>query len=237
MDNENFVYYGYVNIYDKVFTKERLNKWKNHIISSYEIVYNVLQEKIDNSFKIKFHMNPSLLKEVIWDGVIGMKKITDSEYNSVEDPNTFKIAAYLSYWFLRHKPISFYCSKNQRLEDLELFTTKNLEAKQLEDERQKLIWQVKHINELVAVQMVSTFIFDFEKQICSSKRCKNKTNNFSFEDFDDMLDVFLRKLTYYFSYRAIAPKVIEHLLEAYTFHPAWDLTGVQWQIEKDKTLC
>ena len=37
-----------------------------------------------------------------------------------------------------------------------------------------------------------------------------------------------RKLTYYFAYRALAPKMIEHILEAYTFHPAWGLTGPHW---------
>lgn len=41
----------------------------------------------------------------------------------------------------------------------------------------------------------------------------------------------MQKLTYYFTYRAIAPKVIEHMLEGYAFHPAWGLTGPHWNTE------
>ena len=58
--------------------------------------------------------------------------------------------------------------------------------------------------------------------------------NFSFTDFEEMRETILKKLTYYFSYRAITPKVIEHILEAYTFHPAWGLTGAHWNKKEEE---
>lgn len=237
MEND-FVYYGYVDIYDDIFTEERLYEWKKHIVNSYKVVRDVLKQKIDPDSPIEFCVNYSLLKEVIVDAVIGMKKITDSSFNSVENPNAFKVAAYLSYWWLRHKPVCVYYPADFELDDVNIYIHDKMDEKKLDEEQKKLAWQLKHINELVAVQLVSTYIFDFDNQVCTQQRCdriKRKDGaNFSFENFDQMMEVFLRKLTYYFSYRAIAPKMIEHMLEAYTFHPAWGLTGAQWSIEKEE---
>ncbi len=237
MEND-FVYYGYVDIYDDIFTEERLYEWKKHIVNSYKVVRDVLTQKIDPDSPIEFCVNYSLLKEVIVDAVIGMKKITDSSFNSVENPNAFKVAAYLSYWWLRHKPVCVYYPADFELDDVNVYTRDKMNEEKLDEEQKKLAWQLKHINELVAVQLVSTYIFDFDNQVCTPRQCdkikKKDGANFSFENFDQMMEVFLRKLTYYFSYRAIAPKMIEHMLEAYTFHPAWGLTGVQWSIGKEE---
>lgn len=234
---EKFVYYDYVNIYDNIFTEERLYEWKQHIVESYRAVYTNLKEKIDYDSPIQFNVSISLLDEVITDAVIGMRKITDSAFNSVEDPNAFKIAAYLSYWWLRHKPVSVHYPENYRLEDVHIKIDKTLSDEENEEARQKLIWRLKHINELVAVQMVVTYIFDLDKKVCGILECTklkhNEGANFNFSDYDEMLEIFLMKLTYYFSYRAIAPKMIEHLLEAYTFHPAWCLTGAQWNLDDE----
>lgn len=235
-----YIYYDYLNIYDdKVFTYERANGWKKHIVNCYEDVYRGLRAKIDPVSAIHFNLSASLLDEVIVDAIIGMRKITESDNNSVSDPNPFKIAAYLSYWWLRHKPVSLYYSKECRLENVQILTDSSMTSeKEKEQKRQELCWQLKHINELVAVQMVSTYIFDFENVVCDGTVCNMlKDNNyaqFAFEGFEDMREVFLKKLTYYFSYRAIAPKIIEHMLEAYTFHPAWGLTGAHWG-EKEET--
>lgn len=51
---------------------------------------------------------------------------------------------------------------------------------------------------------------------------------FGFDDFNQQRQIMLQKMMYYFVYRAIAPKVIEHMLEGYAFHPAWCLTGAHW---------
>lgn len=233
--DEKIIYYDYVNICDdKVFTKERLYKWEKHIVSSYEKVFKKIKEKMNADSPILFNLNLSLLYEVVIDAVIGMKKITESQYNSVEEPNAFKIAAYLSYWWLRHKPVSVHYPVEYAIEDVNLKNPSPDEDLN-EKECNKLAWQLKHINELVAVQMVATFVFDFSKVVCDGKICsvvkKKEQGNFCFVSFEEMRDELLKKLTYYFSYRAIAPKMIEHLLEAYTFHPAWGLTGPQWKVE------
>lgn len=124
------------------------------------------------------------------------------------------------------------------MDDVNVYTRDKMNEEKLDEEQKKLAWQLKHINELVAVQLVSTYIFDFDNQVCTQRQCdkikKKDGANFSLENFDQMMEVFLRKLTYYFSYRAIAPKMIEHMLEAYTFHPAWGLTGVQWSFGKEE---
>ena len=230
---DKFVFLKSVDVYDeKVFTKERSHSWKEHILNSYEDVYNGLKTKMDETNAIiGFAINKPLLDEVIIDAIIGMRKITDSKYTSIEDPNAFKIISYLAYWWLRHKPVSIHFPKGFQLNEL-LISGEYTSEEAKEYERQKLIWQLKHVNELVAVQMVITYIFNFEKVLCNDKICKkiksSESEKFCFQNFDEMKEVILKKLTYYFSYRALAPKMIEHILEGYTFHPAWGLTGVQW---------
>lgn len=227
------VYYGRMEIADdKVFTKQRMREWRNHLLDSYEVVFEQLKSKIDHVSPIQFCLSRSLLDEVIVDAVIGMRKIVDSSNNSVNDPNPFKIAAYLGYWWLRHKPVSLHYPGNYRLEDVQIVSDGTLTAEENEDNRQRLAWQLKHINEIVAVVAVTTYIFDFDKEICDESLCehiKRQDECFTFSNFSEMKDTILDKLLYYFSYRTIAPKVIEHLLEGYTFHPAWALTGALWQ--------
>lgn len=94
-----------------------------------------------------------------------MKKITDSSFNSVENPNAFKVAAYLSYWWLRHKPVCVYYPAGFELDDVNVYTRDKMNEEKLDEEQKKLAWQLKHINELVAVQLVSTYIFDFDNQV------------------------------------------------------------------------
>lgn len=235
MENTH-IYYDYLDIYDdKIFTKKRVNEWKQHLLDCYEDVYKGLKSKLDYESPVCFNLSISLLDEVLVDAVIGMKKIISSENNLVEDPNPFKIAAYLSYWWLRHKPVYLHYPIGYRLEDVKV----NADTPMSEEEREKkcrdFCWQLKHINELVAVQIVSTYIFNFERIICDKPiftviKLKEK-EKLCFSNFEEMRDDILKKLTYYFSYRAIAPKMIEHLLEAYTFHPAWGLTGPHWKKE------
>ncbi|MDO5151112.1 MAG: hypothetical protein Q4D76_17235 [Oscillospiraceae bacterium] len=182
-------------------------------------------------------MNKSLLEETIVDSIIGMRKIVDSRNNSVENPNSFKIISYISYWWLRHKPIYIHFPANYDIKSIEIKRNKNEADDSYEKRKLNTIWQLKHMNELVAVHMVLHYIFDFDKTVCKSRQCKRviKENdgNFCFECFDDMYKAIQKKLTYYFSYRTLAPKVIEHILEAYTFHPAWKLTGKHWNTKDE----
>lgn len=173
-----------------------------------------------------------MINEVVGDAVIGMSKIIDKTPHPVEHPNAFKISAYLGYWFLRHKPISVLYPNEVDLNRIQVAQGVKTDAKYLS-------WQLKHINESVAANIVTTFIFNFDQELCTSKCCtKIKKMNicdgkpaFFFDDFNHQRKIMIQKLTYYFTYRAIAPKVIEHILEGYAFHPAWHLTGPHWNTE------
>lgn len=227
-----YISYGEVPVYDDdFFTKARAKQWKNYFTICYDEVRKKLKTKMDSTCMIEFFLDYSLLRESIIDAIIGMKKIVDSKNNKVEKPNYFKLASYLSYWWLRHKPVSIHYPKNFNLNKDVTTIDKD------EEERKKLIWQLKHINEIVAVNFTLTFIFDFKNQIYSDKLCaklkEDDNTNFVFESFDEMRKVMMDKLTYYFCYRAIAPKIIEHILEGYTFHPAWALTGPHWRINDE----
>ena len=117
--------------------------------------------------------------------------------------------------------------------DLTLIITLMLDQKKnTPEDNKKLAWRIKHINEIVAVDFVLSFIFDFNKTLCDNRICnkirEHDDKSFNFNDFEQMRIIMIEKLIYYFCYRAIAPKVIEHILEAYTFHPAWELTAPHW---------
>lgn len=211
------------------FTTEKIAEWKIFIANSCRSICNGLIGKVAPEYHLKYFVSESLIEEVVGDAVIGMSKIIDKTPHLIEHPNAFKIAAYLGYWFLRHKPISILYPKEVNLNKIQV-------ASGVQANAEHLSWQLKHINESVAVNIVTTFIFDFDKELCNSKQCnKIKNHNvcngqsaFSFVDFRHQRKIMLQKLTYYFTYRAIAPKVIEHILEGYAFHPAWNLTGPHW---------
>lgn len=227
------VYFDFVDVADeKVFTKQRMREWEKNLRDAYSDVLDEMQSKMSKDSPIQFFMNFSLLEETVVDAVIGMRKIVNSDNNFVEEPNAFKIAAYLTYWFLRHKPISTHFPEDFRLEYVKIQNTKNFSERDMQEECRRFAWQLKHINEYVAAQFALTYIFDFDKEICKMydyKRIqKTDGNKIIFDNFDDMKSKMFDKFIYYLSYRAIAPKVIEHILEAYTFHPAWGLTGAHW---------
>lgn len=224
---------------DDFFTKERLAEWRFFIANCCRDVCEGLIRKVDPKCYVSYFLSESLVNEVVGDAVIGMAKIINKTPHPVEHPNAFKIAAYLGYWFLRHKPISVLYPEKVNLDLIQVASGVQTDAKYLS-------WQLKHINEAVAVNIVTTFIFDFDKTLCDDKQCRKiKDNNmcdgqpaFEFDDFNHQRKILMQKLTYYFTYRAIAPKVIEHMLEGYAFHPAWCLTGPHWStnLSEDITL-
>lgn len=211
------------------FTKERLAEWRIYIANCCRGICEELVGKVDPKCYVQYFLSESLVNEVIGDAVIGMSKIIDKTPHHVDNPNAFKIAAYLGYWFIRHKPISVLYPQEVDLNKIQVASGVQTDAKYLS-------WQLKHINESVAVNIVTTFIFDFNKELCNDKRCKkikkknicDETSAFDFDDFNHQRKIMMQKLTYYFTYRAIAPKIIEHILEGYAFHPAWYLTGPHW---------
>ena len=218
---------------DKVFTESIVKGWRDHLLNSYEKIFCLMKKRIDPVSCIKFFLNDELVNETITDAIIGMRKIVEGVH-PIESPNAFKVAGYLAYWWMRHKPVSIHYPNNYTFDDIKIIDKEN---KNSENEQPNIAWQLKHINELVAIQIAANYVFKFDKVICKNYECdriKKASSNFSFSDFKEMRKVFLQKLLYYFCYRAITPKLIEHLLEGYTFHPAWDLTGKLWQHKENK---
>lgn len=226
------------------FNDERLDEWKRFIALRAKIICEELKNKVDVVCGVDYFVSYTLIKEVIRDAVVGMRKIIYRTPHDVEHPNAFKIAAYLSYWFMRHKPVSIYYPEETDLDFLKLKSEKDALSKE------ELSWKLKHINEVIAVDIVTSYLFDFEKVVCDERQCKfvtaantikvensethKKVNKklFDFKNFDELRALMINKLTYYFAYRAIAPKIIEHILEGYAFHPAWGLTGAHWETKE-----
>jgi len=228
------VYPSVVEVTDNVFTESVVRKWRERILDSYEIIFTMMKAKIDPVSPLKFFFSDTLVEEAIADAIIGMRKVVRGAH-PIEHPNTFKEAAYLAYWWLRHKPVSIHYPKNCPLESVQIVDG---DYEDKDNEQRKTAWQLKHINEVIAVHLVATYIFKFDKVLCEDRECKRikkASANFCFNDFTEMKKALLQKLTYYFAYRPITPKVIEHILEGYTFHPAWDLTGKFWQ--HNGTVC
>lgn len=230
------VYYDDLNVVDdEFFTLSRILDWKRDLLESYKAVLVELETKIDNDFPLDFFINHSLLDEVVVDAVIGLKKVSCVSNNSIEEPNEFKIVAYLTYWWLRHKPVSTHFPKGYRLENVILKDEEKMTDEEKVKARDKTTWQLKHINEFIAVEYATTSIFNFDRRVYSEKMFQKikKANDgkMIFESIDDVKSQMLDKFLYHLSYRAIAPKVIEHILEAYTIPPAWELTGAHWKTE------
>jgi len=233
-NDTNCIHAEYVKITnDNFFTKKQLSTWRIFIANCCCDICEKTIEKVDPSCEITYFLSASLVNEVIGDAVIGMGKIIDKTPHPIEQPNAFKIASYLSYWFLRHKPISVIYPKTTDLDKIQVASGVKTDAKYLS-------WQLKHMNESVAVNIATSYIFDFEKELCDITQCcnikkKNICNDipaFNFDNYNQQRQIMLQKLTYYFAYRAIAPKIIEHILEGYAFHPAWYLTGPHWNTVK-----
>lgn len=225
-------YYGYQSLYDDDFTLELVTGWKKDIVLSYESVMRGFKNKIDYSCPIRFTASKSLIDDVADDAVIGMRKISRNAYSGVKRPNQFKVTAYFAYWWLRHKPASVHTQRGFKLENVRIERPEGMEDEEYDFECQKFAWQLKHINELTAVHYCLTSIFQFENTVCgkvSGTHVKLRNGDrFVFDDFEAMRIELTDKLIYYFAYRPITPKVIEHILEAYTLHPAWKLTGKLW---------
>lgn len=232
-----------ITIEDEFFTKERIKDWRRLISECCRDVCVGLFNYLDVTSGISYFVNKALIDEAVFDAIIGLKKIINSTPNPVVKPNAFKISAYLSYWLLRHKPVSLLFNIKKEDDGKKVFIDfKDLVIpKSSEIDKKSLVWQLNHINEIIAVSFATSFIFDFEEVICDDNRCKyiiaNNTSKdkkecyFSFNSFNEQRKFMIEKLTYYFAYRAIAPKIIEHILEGYSFHPAWKLTGAHWKTE------
>lgn len=216
---------------NKFFTKEQFIEWYNLLLEFSTQSINVLNEEVGEIEGIDFDINTVLLHEVVYDAIVGLKTITKNDNYNVQKPNPFKIASYLGYWFLRHKPIIFMAKHNLNVDELTF-------NESIEKNRLNIITDIKHINEVTAARFMLRYIFelDCKKPVCKScdfKRVK-KTKYMFFDSFSDMFNAIYEKLLYYLCYRAISPKTLEHFLEAYTLHPYMPYTCDLWNTKNTK---
>jgi len=229
-------------LHDDFFTQERSDDWKDFMGRCCLRICENFKSNIDVVSGVEYFLSISILDEVVGDAVIGMNAIVNKTPHHIEAPNAFKIAAYLSYWFVRNKPIIFLYPNGTDLDSIVIANGKKID-------KNMLVWQIKHVNEIVAVDIATTLIFDFNNVVCKKSDCKRVAKNnivkiknelgiklidkrFDFSDFDELRKVITKKLTYFFTYRVITPKIIEHILEGYAFHPAWRLTGAHWSTKE-----
>lgn len=230
--NEGRIYFDKLAVADDIFTKEKMLSWEQDLMESYESILKMFLSKMDPESPVAFAMNPSLLDDAIVDAVLGLKKITQSTNNTVDEPNTFKIVAYVTYWFLRHKPIQIFLTSGAWVEDVTVANSKDYNEIELQEANNVLAWKIKHINEYVAVTFALSNVFNYDIKIFNDKdfnRIKTvQADRIPFDSFEEMTDALVDKLIYYLSYRAIAPKIIEHFLEGYTYYPNYGLTDEHW---------
>lgn len=226
------VYFDNLEVADDLFTEEIIYGWERALMTAYETILHDINEAKDPSCQVALAMNPSLLDDSIVDAVLGLKKITQSTNNTVDEPNTFKIVAYIMYWFLRHKPIQVYCSEGVWIEDVFVSNSSKYSKEEFDKLNKELAWKIKHVNEYVAVAFCLSHIFDYDVVVLSEKDFKKlkaaQGDRIPFDSFEEMTDALVDKLIYYVSYRAIAPKILEHFLEGYTYYPNHGLTDEHW---------
>lgn len=218
---------------DGFFDEALFAEWYNDLYECTENMLDHFKKVLGNIEGFYYQLNPIVLKEVVYDAIIGLRKIVQSKNNDVEEPNPFKIASHLGYWYIRHKPIMF-CQWDKDFDLEQIVFKKDIQN----DEELKLvtIWEIKHFNEVVAVAFMLRYIFLFgEKEtICGDKECKKfkNTGKYYFNDFEELSDAVIDKLRYHVTYRCITPEVLEHFLEGYTMHPIWELTEKLWEAEE-----
>ena len=222
---------------DQFFDKDLFTKWFNNLYDCTEITLQQFKDSIGNIEGFYYQLNPTVLEEVVYDAIIGLRKIVVSENNDVKEPNPFKIAAHLGYWFVRHKPIMF-CQWTTGFNFEEIKFKDKIENNA--ELKLATIWEIKHINEIVAVAFMIRYIFKIDNEesiICDDRELKKfkGTGNFYFQDFNELGNAVFDKLKYHLSYRSITPETIEHFLEGYTLHPIWKLTANLWEAEEDET--
>jgi len=120
------------------------------------------------------------------------------EFHPVEYPNRLKCAAYLAYWWIQRKPITFSVPEERQVEFFEKVSKED-------------IARLIHSNEFWLVAFVFGEIFLSDELPCA------KGN----PEFEKQWDIEFDYLFYFFCYRANSAKSIEAFLSTTILHPTW----------------
>ena len=208
-------------VFNELLSEEKADEWSNFLIDAYEDIFNSFIGKISTDSPIVFSINHSLVREVVEDAANDLSKI--NEYYVVAEPNPFALFAYLAYWWMRHKPAEITHPENYDIEMIKLSEKEkeNKNIREIKTSTKTLHWKLKHINELVAVQLICSFIFQIKigAYITTKRNMINQGDEFSHLCFEDMIEDMMEELLYYFAYRPLELKAIETIIESYPIYP------------------
>lgn len=171
-----------------MYCKTRAKYYKETYDIDIDIDYNILQAT-----------------QAIVDTLEDLKRL--KEFHPVKFPNRLKCAAYLAYWWIQRKPITFSVPD----EEQESF---------LKNVSKEDIAKFIHTNEFWLVAYVFGEIFSSDILKCAKEN----------PEFDKQWNIEFDYIFYYFCYRADSAKSIEAFLSTSVMHPIWEVKeGVHFE--------
>jgi hypothetical protein len=163
--------------------------------------YKILSKNI--GVKLDLVISENLLDQVIVDTIEDLKRLVD--FHPTRNPNTIKEVAYITFWWLKRKPLFI-------VDDIsKLKINSAVKAK------------LNFINELFLIPYIEQRIFDFTKDII----CKNR----KIKEFEAQWEQAREYIRYFLQYRADSAKSIEAFIVTSTLHPIRALTDKFWHYE------
>lgn len=175
-----------------------------------EIVDNIAKQAIEycqnqakyykTKYNIDIFIDYDILRasQAIIDTLEDLKRL--KEFHHITYPNRLKCAAYMAYWWIQRKPITFSIPEDKHEIFFKTFSREDIS-------------RFIHANEFWLVAFVFSEIFTCEELNCAK-------NN---EKYQKQWDLELDYIFYFFCYRANSAKSIEAFLATTILHPMWEL--------------
>lgn len=183
---------------EKGFGKEIIDDIIDNVTKQ-AIAYCQIQKKhYKDEYDIDIDIDYNIFQatQAIIDTLEDLKRL--KEFHPVKYPNRLKCAAYLAYWWIRRKPITFSVSDE-------------IQESFFEKASKEDIAKFIHSNEFWLVAYVFGEIFSSDKLSCSEEN----------PEFDKQWNIEFDYIFYYFCYRADSAKSIEAFLSTSIMHPIW----------------
>lgn len=189
----------------KVSFQQKFEITYKKILSSIDRQVKAINEQLSSkkaSKKINVQVSEMLLKQSLIDAFDDLARLT--QYHITDDPNPIKEMAYISYWFIKRKPI----------------VIMNEEAIFSNEINDMFKMRLEFLNEEFCIRLLIGAIFP------------NYTIKKEFESYKDIANnqirVFKRSLLYYLVYRLDSPKSLESILLSMTILPTWEIEPIIW---------
>lgn len=187
----------------RVFKEKFDNTYKVLLRAIKEQVKSINQKiKAKTGKSISIKVSEVLLKQALIDAFDDLARIT--QYHITDDPNPIKEAAYISYWFIKRKPIIV-------LDEDVVFNNEINDIGKM---------RLMFLNEEFCIKLLIGETFpDYKiRQDCALFQTKA----------DEQIKIFKRTLLYYLVYRLESPKSLEAILLSLTIFPIWEVNPIIW---------